>query len=236
MKVAVVKNAQGRTGSVFEDDTVSVYEKTGKIWEIIGEYENPIPSTKDGEDIEQIADHFAETLAKCGCQALVAKTSGVVFRSMEKHNIRIFPFSGVFKGIPEEFLDSVQNTLDEMLEQYLQYLQDIQRAELPSLFFPCDDEPNAYEINLINALNIYPELNTREIIFPFFEKTPFERLYMLCDHPPRWLKDVLPVLEYTYTIQQTEDGFSFEVCIDNPMGMNEVKKPLNYSGCGGCGC
>ncbi|MFT8888826.1 MAG: Fe-only nitrogenase accessory AnfO family protein [Ethanoligenens sp.] len=231
MKVAVVKNAQNRTGSVFEDGIVSVYETKGQDWENVGTYENPIPSIKDEEDIELVADRFAEMLSNRGCQALVAKVSGVVFRSMEKHRIQMFPCSGIYKGLPAEFLDSAKSMLDEMLKQYQ---RDTQRPELLSLFFPCDDETNTYEINLIDAMNIYPELNTREIVFPFFEKVMFERLYMLCDHPPRWLKDVIPVLGYTYTAQQTENDSAFEVRIDSPMGMNEIKKALNYGGCSGC--
>lgn len=229
MRVAVVINAQGRTGSVFEDRAVNVYEKACGGWKPVSQYVNPVPAAQE-DGVEQAAEHFAQTLAAAGCTVLVAKTSGAVFRAMERNGLCMFPCTGIYRETPEQFLGSVLETLKEMAAANRIH------AEQPDpldLFLPCDGEPNTYEINLIDAMSRLPELNTREIIFPFFEKVWFERFYMLCEHPPRWLEDTIPVLGYTAAVQRTEDGAAFEIRIDNPMGMNEIKKSLN---CGGCSC
>lgn len=232
MRVAVVKNELGRTGSVFLDKTVDIYEEKGGFWKTAVTLQNPVPASESEENIGLASENFAQILADYNCVALVAKTSGVVFRAMESHGIRIFTRSGSFCGYPTEFLNQVREAFDKL---HADQQWAAQRPALLSLFQPCDSELHAFEINLIDAMNQYPEMNTREIIFPFFEKVPFERLYILCDHLPHWLEDTIPVLEYTFASQRTEDGSAFEVCVDNPMGLNEVKKALNCGGCNGCG-
>lgn len=44
-----------------------------------------------------------------------------------------------------------------------------------------------YEIDLAEILSTTPEVNSKQILIPFMESTPFKRLEIICDHMPKWL-------------------------------------------------
>ncbi|MDD2335566.1 MAG: Fe-only nitrogenase accessory protein AnfO [Geobacteraceae bacterium] len=48
-----------------------------------------------------------------------------------------------------------------------------------------------YRINLAEVLNNDPRLNSKQVLVPFMEETPFLKLEILCDHPPRWFSTEL---------------------------------------------
>jgi hypothetical protein len=44
-----------------------------------------------------------------------------------------------------------------------------------------------YRIDLVRVLASDFRLTSKQVLIPFMEKTAFQRLEILCDHPPRWL-------------------------------------------------
>lgn len=225
MKIAAILDPNGLAGSIYQKSTIKVFEKQGDEWEIAGEYENPILQAKDVGQLRLISERFSEALVKLGCQAIVGKISGVVFRSMEKVGMTSFEIT----DSPEKHLDEIG---EQLLEIFEQRHRNAERLKVTGLFKE-SQEPNSYKINMIKALEQHPELTTKKILMPFFEKMAFEKVYVMCDHIPHWLEKTVSILGYTFVAKS--DGESYVICIQNPKGMQEQKNEFDCGSCTGCG-
>lgn len=57
---------------------------------------------------------------------------------------------------------------------------------LPKPLAVGDAGDGCYRINLAEILEREPNLNSKQILIPFFQETAFRKLEVLCDHRPKW--------------------------------------------------
>lgn len=223
MKVAVAKDTQGCTGSIYEAGFIGIYEKANGVWKNTADYENPIALAKTAETVGRIADRFAGELAGLGCTVLVAKISGAVFRAMERVGMQLFSDA----GRPETFLDDIERAVDRL---YDERRRQSERRRVAALY--TEAEPHAFQIDLERMLAVHPELNDRRLLVPFLEMVGFESLTVACVRVPDWLGGLTDALGYTLSVGPADAGFS--VRVDNPRGMNENKEAFDCGGCTAC--
>jgi len=63
------------------------------------------------------------------------------------------------------------------------------------------DIDGVYTLDLVTALEEFPELSSKMILKPFLKSTPFTELTLICRHLPHWLET-----EREITVQKKQRG------------------------------
>lgn len=130
---------------------------------------------------EQVAALFQSLAALTdGAQAVAgAAIAGRAFAALNQLGKHIFELSDIvpkqLSGIAEDVaLAKAKNALAEDAFQTARPLE--------------TEMQGVYTLDLVTALEEYPEMSSKMILKPFLRSTPFTELTVICRHIPHWLE------------------------------------------------
>ncbi|WP_413736283.1 Fe-only nitrogenase accessory protein AnfO [Sodalis sp. RH21] len=208
MKIAVFIDPDGRTASLYQPGTVRVFESSPAGWRPVRD----IPfALDDGMGLTEIRTRTLSMLADlAGCRHFVARSiTGALLSFFDGMGIVMWRLAGE----PEFFLQQIQQRVAEQAGR-----ASALTATAPGRFIQPGEAPGEYRLNLIDALQSDGALTSKQVLLPFFQHTPFEKIAIVCDHVPKWFKREFPRLKLAVDIGKTADGRCYAVVFPTPPG------------------
>jgi hypothetical protein len=84
-------------------------------------------------------------------------------------------------------------------------------SEEQAFIIPIPHKTGFYSADLRDVMAHKTHLNSREILLPFLQSTPFNRLEITCTHVPRWFEKELPYLHLRADIESSQEGVKIHV-------------------------
>ena len=115
-----------------------------------------------------------------GAQAVAGRSvAGRAFTVLNQLGKHIFEIADV---TPEALSDIAEDVA--MAEARQTLAEDAFRSARPAE----TEIEGVYTLDLVTALEEYPELSSKMILKPFLQSTPFAELTLICRHVPHWLE------------------------------------------------
>ncbi|MDR1659669.1 MAG: hypothetical protein LBR94_04925 [Desulfovibrio sp.] len=170
--VAVVTDRQGNLARFSDDVLVTVYRKHAGGWICGKSIRFCVEPGQDLAGMRGKLRDLAEALGRTRI-LLAASVSGIACSVLDQRGFRLCEMSGFSPGEPD--------VLDALAERASAPAQSVPS---PS---PAEISPGVYQCDLTDILREYPDLSSKKILRPFFDKTPFAELRIACGHVPPWL-------------------------------------------------
>ncbi|MGE4507890.1 MAG: Fe-only nitrogenase accessory AnfO family protein [Eubacteriaceae bacterium] len=187
--MAVFFDNGGKLSDFSAASVIQIYNSMSESWEI----SKTIPITLDLTLAPGELRNSIKALAESLKPARVIITQGI--KGMP---YQIFDQSGFIICESDffdlELLDRIRQDLLETQKQDL-----ISDSEQPTAPIPTD-EPGRYFIDLDKLQKNRPDISSKMALMPFFEKSDFELLDVICEHFPPWFTDRFPKMGLTFTI------------------------------------
>lgn len=161
-----------------EAKRVAFHQKQGGVW---AETESRQVHPADGQSPERITG-FIHHLASLtdGAQAVAgASIAGLLFTALNQQGKHIFEI----RDLRPETLSGIAEDI-AMADARQALAEDAFKAAQPAE----TDIPGVYTLDLVTALEEFPELSSKMILKPFLQSTPFTELTVICRHSPCWLE------------------------------------------------
>jgi Fe-only nitrogenase accessory protein AnfO len=188
MRIAAYVDEGGYAVGLYEPGSVLLYEKAAGAWRAIREV--PL-SLSVGMPLAEVRTRIHEAVARLeGCKVFIAaEVKGLSYTIFEGLGFAIWKVSGL-----------AENRLEYLRLREEEELLAVQRRP-PSPQPVGDEREGSYRIDLAEILNSDSRFSSKEILIPFLEKAVFQRLEILCDHPPRWLGQEFERLRLKYQVE-----------------------------------
>jgi Fe-only nitrogenase accessory protein AnfO len=215
MKIAAYVDDQGRPLAPQEPGLVRIFERAhgepangepgGGAWRHVSD------TAFEGIDADSIGalTRRTEQLGRLLGSAevlLVREVKGIAVTLLQNLGLNLWRI----EGPPEAALGAVFQAFERTAREQPD----------PARFFEPGETLGEYRIDLAAVLAADSSLNSQLVLVPFLQQTPFTRLEVACEHPPRWLGKLLPTAGFEWD-DRTEDG----VCA-------LVIRPSSESACG----
>ncbi|TCT24027.1 Fe-only nitrogenase accessory protein AnfO [Thiobaca trueperi] len=213
MKIAACIDGQGEPLSPQEPCILRLFAHEDGAWRHVSDTAFNGITARSIAEITQQAERLGALLD--GAEALLVRdVKGIAVTLLQNLGLRLWRLDGP----PEAALDAVRRELEAAARE----LPD------PARFFASGETEGEYRIDLAAVLASDSSLNSQLVLVPFMQQTPFSRLEVVCDHPPRWLDRQLPAAGFDW-----EDASQEGVCrlIIRPSGESTGMPPRG----GGCG-
>lgn len=175
-EVAVILGPDGHTGILSEPGIVTVYErnKDNCSWQPVRETE----FSADAGSLPEIRRKISGLMDFLGdCRVFVARAaSGAVFFELQKAGFSVWEI----EGRPAGFLDGV---VEE--EEAEEKTGKSPVFEIPA---PLEISPKNYTISIKEVQGKIPGISSKKILQHFVRTGDFERLEVVCDHVPPWIR------------------------------------------------
>lgn len=175
-EVAVILDNEGYTSKLTEPGIVTVYEQNREncSWQPVREK----GFSADAGSLVEIRQKISGLMDFLGgCRVFVAKAaSGAVFFELQKSGFSVWEIT----GRPAEFLDGVIE--EEEAE--------VKAGNSPVFVIPepLEISPKNYTISIKEVQGKVPGISSKKILQHFIRTGDFERLEVVCDHVPPWIK------------------------------------------------
>lgn len=194
MKIAVFTGADGLAASLFQPGTVRIYAGGPEGWRPVRD----VPFCLDERmGLDEIRSRTLAMLRSLdGCRHFVARAiTGAPLAFFDGMGIVMWRLA----GRPMDFLSDIQQRVEQQAAR--------QRAlTAPGRFILAGPRTGEFHLNLIEALQSDGALTSKDVLLPFLDHTPFQRLEIICDHLPKWFNHHLPRLHLALGIAQLPDG------------------------------
>ncbi|HRX09528.1 MAG TPA: Fe-only nitrogenase accessory AnfO family protein [Candidatus Limiplasma sp.] len=191
MTIAVFVDGEQHPRAPHEAERVALFHKHGGAW--IETESRPVWAT-DNQSYTQIAAllHSLAALTQ-GAQAVAGSViAGRAFAVLNQQGKHIFEIS----DITQEQLSGIAEDI-AMEDARKKLAEDAFKVTRPTE----TDIAGVYTLDLVTALEEYPELSSKMILKPFLKSTPFMELTLICRHIPHWLET-----EREITVQKKQRG------------------------------
>jgi hypothetical protein len=193
VKIAVVMDRDGVLREIPHCARVVFYEKAGDAW----------------VELSSVDFSFQGVSGLCGMRKRLFD-----FMNSIGDEVRAILAAG-FPGVSRDVLSRGGYVLYEcelfeqgVLEGILEHLENGDDNEELVPTVPYEREPGTgrYYLDMRLALNANPDLTTKKILRPFFQKVKFVELEFIYDHFPPWLPLELSSLGYKYQCSNLKGG------------------------------
>jgi Fe-only nitrogenase accessory protein AnfO len=174
MKIATYVNGSSEVVSFYETGSVRLYEQISGLWTKKKEFPLSMHSEMNLPEVRVKLRTVVNELEDCKI-FIAADVKGVPYAILEGMGFNIWKSTG-----------SVNEQLD-FVAQKEQDAIDAANKPIPTPLAVGDIRDGFFQVNLQEILNSDPKLSSQQILIPFMEKTAFQKLEIICDHPPRWL-------------------------------------------------
>ena len=200
-QIAVLINKDGKTGTIYEQGMVVVYEKVDENWEVKNKIIFNI-NTLGG--MSAVRDRVVLIIESIGnCRIFLGKlVEGIPHSILKKYGFTIAEAD----GSPEEFLD-------ELLEMVIRNKEKAAKRKplaKTSIEPVALDGEGRYFIDLEKVQKDNPNISSKKALLPFLKDKPFYELKILCNHVPKWLESELESLNMKLEIER-KGGNELEV-------------------------
>jgi Fe-only nitrogenase accessory protein AnfO len=174
MKIAAYVNTMNEVVSIYEKGIIRLYEK------ILGIWTTKVAIALDMNEqmnIPEVRMNLKKAVAALGdCKIFLSgEVKGVPYAILEGMGFNIWKSEG-----------SVFEQLEYVAEKETEAVEESKKPK-PAPLPVGDIRDGFYRINLADVLDKHQQLTSKQVLLPFMEKTAFQKLEILCDHPPRWL-------------------------------------------------
>ena len=191
LTIAVFVDGEQRPSAPHEAQRVALFHKQGGTW--VETQSRPVEVT-DNQSYTQIASllHSLEAFTQ-GAQAVAGSTiAGRAFAVLNQLGKHIFEI----RDISQEQLSGIAEDI-AMADAKKRLAEEAFKVTSPTE----TDIAGVYTLDLVTALEEYPELSSKMILKPFLKSTPFTELTLICRHIPHWLE-----AERGITVQKKQRG------------------------------
>ncbi len=173
MKIAVIIDEAGELVNRCENSRVCLYEKGLAGWTLEKQLRLDVPQ---GTGLPEAKRRLKGIFCQLdGCEVfLLRELRGLLFVLLQEMGFRIWKSDGA---------------LAEQLDQVVLKEAEVATVVLKPLPAPVPigtAGDGRFRINLAEALENDPSLNSKQILIPVLEKFAFQKLEIICDHLPRW--------------------------------------------------
>lgn len=173
MKIAAIINDAGQVVNSFERAQLCLYEQGPGGWTLKKQLGIELHEQMGLAEVKARLKHVCSQLE--GCEVfLVNELHGLLHVLLQEMKFRIWKSAG---GITEQM---------DLVAQKEAEAANFVPKPLPVPLPVGDSSDGHYRINLAEAMENDPSLNSRQILIPVLEKFAFQKLEIMCDHLPRW--------------------------------------------------
>lgn len=204
MKIAVFVDASGDTLSFDSSGIVVIYENHNADWQPIDKVPLYIDKEMNLASVRESIYMIAPELV--GCKAFVSKRRMGIFNAIfeEELHIRLF----AIQGSPIPFLNDIRKTINsEIIEAIKRIELNREKKDSSDPISVGNSLKGCYQINLVKVQAKDASLNSKEILLPFLQNTPFRELEVICMHIPKWFDKELHVLGLCVSTEERKDEY-----------------------------
>jgi Fe-only nitrogenase accessory protein AnfO len=174
MKIASYVDDGGKVANFYEPGCVCLYERAAGTWVRRKELALALRVGMHLAEVRMRLKAMAAHLEECKV-FLAGEVKGIPYTILEGMGFNIWKAEG-----------SVIERLDFVAQKEREAAEAAGRPK-PTPLPVGDIRDGLYHINLTEVLGSDPGLTSRQVLIPFLATTAFQKLEILCDHPPRWL-------------------------------------------------
>jgi Fe-only nitrogenase accessory protein AnfO len=194
MKIAVFIDENGIVLPFLASGVVNLYSDDTGEWQCVNQIPFDLNNAGGIKDIRMRVKMLISEFEDCEL-LVIDGIKGITKVVLEEFKVGIWQYNGFFLLC---LLDKIRDELHEVKAE-----QDKNRIT-PVLVGKAADA--VYEINLGAILDNNCGLNSREILLPFIQNTPFRKLIIDCKHIPKWFEGMATLMKLNYEITDTNDG------------------------------
>lgn len=226
MHIAAIVDGNGHAIPFGEPGTVIIYTLTGDRW-------------KAGDTFAfEPGGHPGLASLKDAIQTLAAKLGDC--RIMLLRDVRGFPRTMLIElgftlwsvaGDPADQLDNVMQLTAQAAEAAAAAVA-ANRASASDMAVPAflgGSCAGIYTIDISQVQGSGTGHNSKDILLPFLQSTPFTRLDIVCDHVPKWFPGELGAMKLNFSTTPLEDG-RWLISV-----RSDARRNGHRSGCSSCG-
>lgn len=205
MMIAVLVNQENHVEAFENGGTIRLYEKEGSVWTSVKEFlyrtDDLVHPAIFRERLKAICDWMQP------CNVLAAKrfrgTYQVVF---ERYGVSMWEMDGFAEMNAENFLDDISkfHSVERDNECCVS-------NESENTIAPIEQKLGYYSIDLTDVMKHRTNLNSQQILLPFFKNTPFKQLEILCDHVPKWFERELNNFSLISEVEENQNGLQIRL-------------------------
>jgi len=199
MNIAAFVNESGEIVDFYEKGEICLFGKVADAWGVT----KVLPLTLKREmGIAGVRSALTNTVSQLeDCEVfLVRELRGILKVYLEELGYRVWKSEG-------PLIDQLDNVLYR--EQEMLTEENAANAAVPAHLPVGEPGDDTYRINLAELMQSGIPHVSREVLMPFFETVPFQKLEIVCEHIPRWFPMELETLGLrveSQTQQALEDG------------------------------
>jgi len=203
----VLVDRDGKMSDVFQSTAVDIYEKKEK-WELIRhkKLKGIFPQTT--AEVRNFSEYLVKDLKEMNCNILIGTSiTGVPYYILDKNEIILCEAQEnneiVLNAIYEDFCVQKEKVI----------LKESTKSELYAI-----EEEGTYYFDFLQIFQNNPELTTKKVLLPFFEKTIFHTLILKTSHMIPWLTEYANKKRLTVQMSNKENvcvlKIEHEICDD----------------------
>lgn len=201
MKIAVLLNQNGQVSCFSDGGTIYVFEKREEDW--ISERQFDF-SSRNYESMSELRDYVGSVVRRLGdCKVFAARLSNGYYRILwESYGIGLW----AAEGIPQHLMTQIESFYKNSPQHDVQQgaSNEVTIDERQKLIIPIPHKTGFYRVDLRDVMTHKTRLNSKELLLPFFKKTPFRQLEIICEHVPCWFRSELSALGLRANIESSD--------------------------------
>jgi Fe-only nitrogenase accessory protein AnfO len=212
MKIAVLVNEKGTSIPYSDGGIIELYAFEENGWHCI---KAAALDVDDGTNISEVRARVHAVMA------IIEDCKVFMVEAIKSLPIGIFDGYGItvwnHKGIPLDAFDFVKEQEENKARQPKSC------CDKPSCKSTCSSNTGEsvqtqssimienicdgyYKIDLAKILKNDRSLNSKLILIPFFQNTPFQKLEIICEHVPKWFEKEFGFLKLRFETEESKDG------------------------------
>lgn len=203
LKIAVFENDKQQTISIFDQGFITTYDGVAGNWKVLNQFENKVCDATSIGSVRKVMDDIVNQLNDIK-MVVASHIQGVAFTIFEDAGIGIF----LVDGNSLDILDSVRKQTLEALEEQLKRNQQFDITPVLERGIKKGD----FRLDLRDALTKNPDFTSKSILLPYLKDGAFNRLFVICDHVPKWFLQKLGELGLEYeTVSEQENKKTVQI-------------------------
>lgn len=185
MQIAVVVDKDNRVTDFEHEGNLVIYEYDEETtWKIVKNTANTLNKMDNPHMFREYLNEVCNWLGTC--KVLAASRFRGTYRTVfESFQIDMWEMNGFSKIYIESFLNSI-------LEYYLSKPKCDEKPAEEFDLAPLEVKKGFFSVDLTDVMAHNKNVNSKQVLLPFFKTTKFKELEILCDHVPKWFAKELP--------------------------------------------
>jgi len=226
MNIAAIVDGNGNAVPFGEPGTVNVYTLAGDRWTAGDAFAFELGGHPGLASLKDAIQTLAERLGECRI-LLVRDVRGFPRTMLIELGFTLWSVA----GDPVEQLDNVMQLTAQAAEAAAAAIAANQAfsSDMAVPAFLGGSCSGIYTIDISQVQGSGTGHNSKDILLPFLQSTPFTRLDIVCDHVPKWFSGELAAMKLNFSTEPLKDG-RWLVSV-----RSDARHNGHRSGCSSCG-